>query len=325
MYSGLSHSHIYMIPLPNPPKIIKKENNTAIFEIEGLYPGYGVTVSNSLRRILLSSLEGAAVTQVKIKGVSHEFSTIPGVLEDVVIIILNLKKLRFKFFSDESEKITLKIKGEKIVKAKDFNVSSQLEIENSDLVIANLTSKNSQLEMEALVEKGVGYQLAEQREEKKKEIGMIPIDAIFTPVKRVSSSIENMRRGKRTDFDRLTIEIETDGTISPEEAFLKACNILLDHFNLFSKALSPEPAETKVIEEKSNKKEKGSGEDNKKMNVEDLKISERTKNALLNSNLKTVAGVLRKKEEGIKNLEGLGDKAVKEIRKAVKKLGFELE
>jgi DNA-directed RNA polymerase subunit alpha len=314
-----------MIPLPDSPKIIKKENNTAVFEIEGLYPGYGVTIGNSLRRVLLSSLEGAAITQVKIKGVSHEFSTISGILEDVVTIILNLKKIRFKAFGDEPEKITLKAKGEKVIKAKDFKISSQLEIKNPDLLIANLTSKNSQLEMEALVEKGVGYQSVEQREEKKKEIGMIPIDAIFTPVKRVSLSIENMRKGKRTDFDRLKIEIETDGTVNPDDAFSKACQIFLEHFNLFLNSLVPEVTEKKETKEKKEKGKTSSEEDKKKIKVEDLKISERTKNALINNNLKTVAGVLRKKGEGIKKLEGLGDKAVKEIRKEFKELGFDLE
>jgi len=208
-----------MIPLPNLPKIIKKQGNKAVFEIEGLYPGYGVTISNTLRRVLLSSLEGAAITQVKIKGVSHEFSTIPGVLEDVVIILLNLKKIRFKSFSDEPQQVVIKQKGEKVVKAGDFEVPPQLEIKNPEAPVASLTSKSAQLQIEALVEKGVGYQSIEQREEKKREIGMIPIDAVFTPVKRVSFRVENMRVGKRTDFDKLEMEIETDGTISPEEAF----------------------------------------------------------------------------------------------------------
>lgn len=317
-----------MIPLPEAPKIIKKENNIAVFEIAGLYPGYGVTISNSLRRVLLSSLEGAAITQVKIKGVSHEFSTISGVLEDVITIILNLKKVRFKTFSDGSEKINLKVKGEKTVKAKDFKVSSEMEIENPDLPIATLTSKNSQLDIEAVVEKGVGYQSVEQREEDRKEIGMMPIDAIFTPVKRVSFSMENMRRGKRTDFDRVKIEIETDGTITPETAFQKACAIFQEHFDLFSQTLgTDDQKETKGKAKKGKtKKEKtGTEEDPKKIKVEDLKISERTKNALVSNNLKTVSGVIRKKKEGIKDLEGLGDKAVEELSKAIKKLGLTLE
>jgi len=146
-----------MISLPKKPKIIKEEKNKAIFEIEALYPGYGVTIGNSLRRVLLSSLDGAAVTQVKIKGVSHEFSTIPGVLEDTIMIMLNLKQLRFKIFSDEPQRATLKIKGEKKVKASDFKISSQLELANKDAHIATLTDKKSELEMEIQIEKGIGY------------------------------------------------------------------------------------------------------------------------------------------------------------------------
>jgi len=251
-----NNSNKYMIPLPNLPKIIKKQGNKAVFEIEGLYPGYGVTISNTLRRVLLSSLEGAAITQVKIKGVSHEFSTIPGVLEDVVIILLNLKKIRFKSFSDEPQQVVIKQKGEKVVKAGDFEVPPQLEIKNPEAPVASLTSKSAQLQIEALVEKGVGYQSIEQREEKKREIGMIPIDAVFTPVKRVSFRVENMRVGKRTDFDKLEMEIETDGTISPEEAFLNASEILLKHFSLFSESRGKVKKETKEEKKVKIKKKK---------------------------------------------------------------------
>jgi len=251
-----NNSNKYMIPLPNLPKIIKKQGNKAVFEIEGLYPGYGVTISNTLRRVLLSSLEGAAITQVKIKGVSHEFSTIPGVLEDVVIILLNLKKIRFKSFSDEPQQVVIKQKGEKVVKAGDFEVPPQLEIKNPEAPVASLTSKSAQLQIDALVEKGVGYQSIEQREEKKREIGMIPIDAVFTPVKRVSFRVENMRVGKRTDFDKLEMEIETDGTISPEEAFLNASEILLKHFSLFSESRGKVKKETKEEKKVKIKKKK---------------------------------------------------------------------
>ncbi|PIR89711.1 DNA-directed RNA polymerase subunit alpha [bacterium (Candidatus Gribaldobacteria) CG07_land_8_20_14_0_80_33_18] len=223
-----------MIPLPSLPKIIKEEKNKAIIEIEGLYPGYGATMGNSLRRVLLSSLEGAAITQVKIKGVSHEFSTISGVLEDVIMIILNLKKLRFKMFSEESQHASLKIKGQKEVKGKDFKLSPQIEIVNSSAHIATLTAKSAEIDMEVQIERGVGYQTVEEREIKKWDVGVLPIDAIFTPIKKVTFRVENMRVGKRTDFDRLLLDIETDGTISPAIAFSKASKIVLDHFNLFS-------------------------------------------------------------------------------------------
>ncbi|MDP2664127.1 MAG: DNA-directed RNA polymerase subunit alpha [bacterium] len=235
-----------MISLPNTPKIIKREGDKAVFEIEGLYPGYGITVGNSMRRVLLSSLEGAAITQVKIKGVSHEFSTINGVMEDVIMIMLNLKQLRFKVFTSEPQKATLKVKGEKEVKGSDFSLSSQVELENKNCHIATLTSKSADLEMEIQIEKGIGYVSRESRRKEKLEIGAIPLDAIFTPVKRVSYRVENMRIGERTDYDRLFLEIETDGTIKSEEAFARASEILVSHFSLLAgtfKITEPKPKE----------------------------------------------------------------------------------
>lgn len=253
-----------MISLSKPPKIIKKEGNLATFEIEALYPGYGVTVGNSLRRVLLSSLEGAAVTQMKIKGVPHEFSTIPGILEDVVTIMLNLKQMRFRFFTEEPQTATLKVKGEKEVKGSDFEFPAQVELVNKNCHIATLTDKKAELEMEIRIEKGIGYSPREARKKEKLEIGMIPLDAIFTPVKVVSYQIENMRVGERTDFDRLFLDIETDGTITPEEAFSEASEILFSHFSLFAetfpkKVITPPvitPAKQKKVK-KHEKKKKG--------------------------------------------------------------------
>jgi len=229
-----------MIPLPNPPKIVKKKENFAQFEIEGLYPGYGVTIGNSLRRVLISSLEGAAVTNVKIKGVQHEISTIPGVLEDVILIILNLKKLRFKLFSQEPQKAILKIKGRKEVKGSDFELPSQVELVNKEAKVLTITDKKKELEMEIQIERGVGYEPVERRKKEKLEIGVILVDAIFTPIRNVSFKVENMRVGKRTDFDRLFLDIETDGTITPEEAFAQASEILVKHFSLFEETFRHE-------------------------------------------------------------------------------------
>ncbi len=265
-----------MINLPTQPKIIKKEGNKATFEIEALYPGYGVTVGNSLRRVLLSSLPGAAITQVKIKGVSHEFSTIPGVLEDVVILMMNLKQLRFKLLTEEPQKATLKIKGEKEVKAKDFILPSQVELINKDCHVATLTQKSSELEMEILIEKGVGYVPRETRQKtggilsEKLAIGAIALDAIFTPAKRVSFKVENMRVGERTDYDRLFLEVETDGVISPEAAFFQAAEILVNHFSLLQESFRPK-AETLL----SPKKEKNNAK--KKSKVKTQKKHEKTK------------------------------------------------
>jgi DNA-directed RNA polymerase subunit alpha len=219
------------LPLAKPTKMKIKDKNCAIFVVEKLYSGYGTTLGNSLRRVLLSSIEGAAVTKMKIKGVNHEFSTIPGVLESALEIMLNLKKLRFKMISKEPQKVILEAKGEGEVKGKDFQLPAQLELVNKDCHIATLTSKNAKLEMEILVEKGIGYLPREERLREEKEVGVILVDAIFTPVKKVALNVEKMRVEKRTDFERLTLEVETDGTISPKDAFLKACDILISHFS----------------------------------------------------------------------------------------------
>lgn len=240
-----------MIPLPQKPKIVKKEGNKAVFEIRGLYPGYGITLGNALRRVLLSSLGGAAITQVKIKDVPHEFSTLPGVYEDMILILLNLKKIRFKMFGEEPQMITLKVTGEKKVVASDFKLPSQVEVINKETPIATLTSKKANLEIEAQVEKGIGYETIDQRKEEKKEIGIIALDSIFTPIKKVAFRIEDMRVGERTDFDRLILEIETDGTLDPEQAFYQACDILDKHVFLMLQKKESESEKKKETKEKT--------------------------------------------------------------------------
>ena len=246
----------HKISLPQKPNIIKKEGNRAVFEINGCYPGYGMTLGNAFRRVLLPSLSGAAITSVKIKGVSHEFSTIPYVLEDVIQIILNLKQIRFKINSEEAlpTKAELKVSAEKKVKAKDIKLGSELEIINKDIHIATLTDKKAKLEIELEIDSGLGYVPVEQRRKEKLEIGSIAIDAIFTPIKKVNYEVENMRVGDRTDFNRLRIDIETDGSITPEEAFYKAAGILVDHFKVFAR--EKEEIEPKKIEKKVIKKSK---------------------------------------------------------------------
>jgi len=226
----------HKIPLPQKAKILKKGENRAVFEIDGCYPGYGMTLGNAFRRILLSSLPGAAITSVKIKGVSHEFSTMPGVLEDVIHIILNLKQIRFRVLAPESLplKFELKTVGEKQVKAKDIKLPSEIDIINKDAHIATMTDKKAKLEMEIEVQSGLGYVPVEQRKKEKLEIGAIAVDAIFSPIKKINYEIENMRVGDRTDFNKLMIDIETDGSIAPEDAFTKAADILVDHFQIFA-------------------------------------------------------------------------------------------
>jgi len=226
----------HKISLPLKPKIVKKGENHAIFEIDNCYPGYGITIGNAFRRVLLSSLEGAAITSVKIKGVSHEFSTIPHIAEDVVQIILNLKQIRFKVLAKEvlPIKVELKASGEKEVRAKDIKLTSDVEIINKDAHIATLTGPKAKLEMEIEIDIGLGYVPVEQRKKEKLEIGSIALDAIYTPIKKVNYEVENMRVGDRTDFNRVRIDIETDGSLEPEEAFKRAADILVEHFQVFA-------------------------------------------------------------------------------------------
>lgn len=213
---------------------VSEDAYKGVFQIEGLYRGYGTTIGNALRRVLISSLPGAAITRFKIKGVGHEFTTIPGVMEDVVEIGLNLKKVRFKFFAGEPQVLILSVKGEKEVTAGDIKGNTEVQIQNTDLHIATLTSKTAELDMEITVEKGLGYQPVEIQKIEKLAIGTIALDVMYSPVRNVNFTVENMRVGEYTDYNRLTVEIETDGTISPSDSLHKAANILLDHFNKIS-------------------------------------------------------------------------------------------
>lgn len=211
-------------------KRVKEDETIGVFSIEGLYRGYGITVANSLRRVLLSSLPGAAITRFKIKGVGHEFTTIPGVIEDVVELGLNLKNVRFSFYADEPQVLSLKVKGESQVTAKDITGNAQVEVRNNNAHIATLSSKSAELDMEITVEKGLGYQPVEAQKVERLPIGTIALDAVFSPVVNVDFNIENMRVGERTDYNKIRLKIETDGTISPSSALHKASSVLLDHF-----------------------------------------------------------------------------------------------
>jgi len=223
-----------MLQIPEQIKVLSKDGSRATFEISPLMPGYGATIANPLRRVLLSSLEGAAITSVKIKGVNHEFSSISGVLEDVIEVILNIKKIRLNLHGDGPVKVTLNVKGERAVTAGDIKLSSDVELINEDQHIATITEKRTELSMELEIEKGVGYVPVEQRQKEKLAIGVIAVDAIFSPVKLVNFKIENVRVGQRIDFNKIVMEIETDGSIEPEAALKKASEILVDHFKLIS-------------------------------------------------------------------------------------------
>jgi DNA-directed RNA polymerase subunit alpha len=244
-------------PLPKKVKIVKEEKNEGVFEIEGLYPGYGLTLGNALRRVLLSSLSGSAITIVKINKVQHEFSAIDGVLEDVIQIILNLKKIRVKMIGSDSQTLILSAKGEKEILAKDITKNSNVEILNPETHIATLTSKKSELEMVLTVEKGRGYVSSESLKRDKLSIGDIRIDAIFSPVQKVNYEVEDMRVGDRTDFNRLRIYIDTDGSISPKFALKKSSDILINHFQIISEIEVEEERKIKRVkkEEKPKKKE----------------------------------------------------------------------
>lgn len=236
-----------MIPLPTSIKTKNISNNNSVFEIESLYPGYGVTLGNAIRRVLLSSLSGAAVTEVKIKDAPHEFATLKGVKEDVLHILMNIKQLRFKIFTEDPQTATLVVKGEQEVTGKDFELPADLKLANPDLHIATLTDKSAQLEIEIKVEKGMGYVFEDK--ETKRSVGVIGMDAIFTPIKKVNYVVENMRVGKRTDFDKLSLEVETDGTITPEEALSQSLDILVSQFQYILENIA-------VAEKKETKKKK---------------------------------------------------------------------
>jgi len=216
-------------------KTVSEDAKNGVFEIEGLYAGYGLTVGNALRRALLSSLPGAAATEIKVKNVPHEFSTLPGLKEDIVELMLNFKKLRFISHVDEPQVLLLKIKGEKTVTADDIELNSNIALMNPDEVLGHLTTKDAELDIEVKVERGLGYVPSEARKsEGRLQIGVIAIDAIFTPVTRVNFTIEDMRVGDRTDYNRLRLEVTTDGTVSPSSAVHKAANVLKDHFEKVS-------------------------------------------------------------------------------------------
>jgi DNA-directed RNA polymerase subunit alpha len=317
-----------LIPFPQKPKFTEVDQFTGKFEINGCYPGYGTTLGNALRRVLLSSLEGAAITSVKIKGVSHEFSTIPGVLEDAVHMILNLKKVRFRMYSEEPMKVSLKSKGEGVVKAGDFKCSSEIEVINPEQVIATITDKKTNLEMEIEVSRGLGYVPVEQQKRENKEIGVIAIDAIYTPIVRVNYNVEDMRVGKRTDYSKITLEITTDGSISPKEAIAKAVEILVNQFSAlagFEENVAPEVKVAEIVEEKV-AEEVNEVADPMKIKVEDLKgLSARTLKSLTEGGILKVKDIVKMKEEELLEVKGMGEKGAKEIKKAIGELGSTLK
>jgi len=317
----------YTILLPSKPKIVSEEGFRGVFEIEGLYPGYGQTLGNSLRRIIWSSLPGVAITSVKINGVSHEFSVMDGVKEDVITILLNLKKVRMRFATDESQTLTLKVKGEKVITASDFEVPGQVEILTPDEVIATITDKNTTLEMEVRAEKGLGFMPKEMIEKSRVDIGTIALDGSFTPIRRATYEVENMRVGDRTDFNKLRMFIETDGTITPTEALTSAIEIMIHQLKAIvgfkEEELVPQKEESQ--EESTEESKTDSDPEVLKTRIESLELSSRTEHALTSANIRTVGGLARKKEKDLLEIEGLGAKGIQEIKKALGEFGITLK
>lgn len=302
------------IPLPNQAKVTDLGNNKYSVSLEPLYPGYGVTIGNTMRRVLLSSMPGAAVTAVKIKFVDHEFSTIPHVKEDVIQIILSLKQLRVKSHSSEPVKLSLKVKGEKTVTAADIKETDQVSVINKDLHIATLDNKNAEFDMELTVEQGRGYVPVEARENLKPEVGVISIDSIFTPIKSVHFDVSNVRVGQLTNFDKLEIVMETDGTLTGEEAVDIASHILVDHFSMMfandfsrNEVISAADSETPAQEAAEEAVNADSSE------IMNSTLSTRAKNALVKNGVVSMDALQALSNEEINNLSGLGDKTIKEI------------
>ena len=315
----------YTIVLPSKPKIVLEENFTGLYEIDGLYPGYGHTLGNSLRRIILSSLPGSAITAVKIAGIPHEFSVISGVKEDAITILLNLKKVRLNIVSDDSQILTLKAKGVKEVTARDIKLPGGIEILNPELVIATLTDKNAELDMEITAEKGLGFISKEVLQKNRVDIGQITMDAIFTPIRRVSYEVENMRVGDRTDFNRLKIFIETDGTITPKEALEKSIETMINQLKAIIGFKEEDVVLSSAVIKDESVEKSGVDDDSLKTRIETLNLSARTLNALSNANIRTVGGLARKKEKDILEIEGLGLKGLGEIKGVLETFGIKLK
>jgi DNA-directed RNA polymerase subunit alpha len=322
----------YNIILPSKPRAVSEEGNKGVYEIDNLYPGYGHTLGNSLRRIILSSLPGAALTTVKIDGASHEFSTLEGVKEDVILMILNLKRVRFNLTTDEPQTVTLSVKGPKQVTAKDISVSGQVEVLNPDQFIAEITDKNTTLTIEMTIEKGLGFVPREIRAKEKMDIGVIALDAIFSPIRRVAYEVENMRVGDNTNHNRLRMIVETDGTLTPRQALLDSISTMVAQLQAIS------GVETRMIEEEApeattestdadedDEKKKDELSDVLKTRIDTLDLSTRTLNSLTDAGIRTVGGVARKKKEDLLEIEGIGEKGIQEIKRALSNFGITLK
>ena len=329
---------IHEILLPSRPRIVSSTKEKGVFEIDSFYPGYGTTMGNLLRRILLSSLPGSAVTQVRIDGVHHEFSTIEGVTEDVITILLNIKKLRFIMNTDEPQTVELKVKGPGSATGKDITIPSTLSIANPDEHIVTVSGKNKEFHIEMIVERGLGYMPREVSYREKVHVGMITLDALFSPVRKVNYEVENMRVGDRTDYNRLRLTIETDGTLSPADALQQSVQIAVDQCNAITQFADIESSEESSLGIKTNAEAQELADeivrerqmqeeetDASKVKIEDLRLSSRTINALHEHGIKTVGGLIRRDMDSLGEIPGVGEKAIQEIKRALGSLGLTLK
>jgi DNA-directed RNA polymerase subunit alpha len=289
------------------------------FVVEPLDRGFGVTLGNSLRRVLLASISGAAVTSIKIDSVLHEFSTIPGVVEDVTQIVLNMKELTLRLYADKPKLLRLDVKGKKDVTAADIQEDPEVEILNPDLHIATLDRKDAHLAMELVVERGKGYVPAERHRRSEHVIGVIPIDSIFSPIQKVNFTVEDTRVGHTTDLDRLVLEIWTDGSVRPEEALQEASRLLIDHFRLFA-GIADETAQGAAF---------GTTEDPDRakamtMPIEDLDLSVRPYNCLKRAGIHTVGDLIKKTEDEVVAVKNFGRKSLDEVREKLAAHGLSL-
>lgn len=309
------------VALPSKPRIVHEEDFRGIYEIDGLYPGYGHTLGNSLRRIILSSLPGAAITQVKITGADHEFATLAGIKEDVITILLNIKRIRLASHTDEPITITLKKKGTGMVTAGDIDAPSQVEILSPEQPIAEITNKTTELEIDMTIEKGLGYVAREIHQKEKVEIGTIALDAVFTPIRRANYEVENMRVGDRTDYNRLRVMIETDGTLTPKEALEQSIEVMIHQLKSVIGFQDTEPETADIPELEGVEVPVDDADidpDILKTRIETLNLTPRTLAALEEASIRTVGGLVRKKKDDILALEGIGPKGVEEIEVLLK-------
>ena len=302
---------------------ISEDKKYGKFVVEPLERGYGITLGNSLRRIMLSSLPGTAVSQVKIDGVLHEFSSIPGVKEDVTEIIMNLKSLAIKntSASNEPKSAYIEFEGEGVVRASDIQVDSDIEIINKDQVIATLSGgKDSKLYMELTITNGRGYVSADKNKGEGLHIGVIAVDSIYTPVERVNMTVENTRVGQVTDYDKLILEVWTDGTVSAKEAVSQAANLLIEHLKSFSNLSDESSITAEMMVEKDDKGKEKILE----MTIEELDLSVRSFNCLKRAGINTVEDLISKSEEEMMKVRNLGKKSFDEVKEKLQSLGFDL-